>query len=150
MKWKSVNLFEINLIVRRFLRFIFSVETNGLGADSIRQECFCSGSILRSVVSLTAQIKMARLWSKISAVLPPTEEQFPLQFSDKVESSVVEILKRCRQQLYSDTTSASRMLNAQIVLDFSWEKLNMGTWRHVDKEWRPVAFSTISASVVSI
>ncbi|XP_057717402.1 lysine-specific demethylase 8 isoform X2 [Corythoichthys intestinalis] len=32
----------------------------------------------------------------------------------------------------------SRLLNAQIVLDVSWEKLNMGTWRHVDKEWRRV------------
>ncbi|XP_045889464.1 lysine-specific demethylase 8 [Micropterus dolomieu] len=81
---------------------------------------------------------MAALWSKISAVLPLNEEQFPLEFSDKVESSVVEILKQSRQQLYSNSTSTSRMLNAQIILDFSWEKLNMGTWRHVDKEWRRV------------
>ncbi|KAM7371858.1 hypothetical protein PAMP_009067 [Pampus punctatissimus] len=79
------------------------------------------------------------LWSKISAVLPRNEEKFPLQFSDKVESSVVDMLKRSRQQLYSgDTTSTSRMLNAQIILDISWEKLNTGTWRHVDKEWRRV------------
>ncbi|TMS15674.1 Lysine-specific demethylase 8 [Larimichthys crocea] len=63
---------------------------------------------------------------------------FHLQFNDKVESSVLEMLKRSRHQLYSDTTSASRMLNAQIILDFSWEKLNTGTWRHVDKEWRRV------------
>ncbi|XP_070836625.1 lysine-specific demethylase 8 [Chaetodon trifascialis] len=81
---------------------------------------------------------MATLWSKISAVLPVNEEQFPLHFSDKVESSVVETLKRCRQQLYSDAASSSRMLDAQIILDFSWEKLNTGTWRHVDKEWRRV------------
>ncbi|XP_044037170.1 lysine-specific demethylase 8 isoform X1 [Siniperca chuatsi] len=81
---------------------------------------------------------MAMVWSKISAVLPLNEEQFPLEFSDKVESSVVEMLKRSRQQLYSDSTSTSRMLNAQIILDFSWEKLNTGTWRHVDKEWRRV------------
>ncbi|KAM9744830.1 lysine-specific demethylase 8 isoform 1-T1 [Menidia menidia] len=81
---------------------------------------------------------MAFLWSKISSVLPSNEEQFPLQFGDKVESSVVEILKRSRQQLYSDTTSACRMLNAQIILDISWERLNTGTWRHVDKEWRRI------------
>ncbi|XP_067426414.1 lysine-specific demethylase 8 [Thunnus thynnus] len=82
---------------------------------------------------------MAMLWSKISAVLPPNEEQFPLQFSDKVESSVVDVLKRSRQQLYSgDAATASRMLNAQIILDISWEKLNTGTWRHVDKDWRRV------------
>uniref|UniRef100_UPI003AADA87F lysine-specific demethylase 8 n=1 Tax=Centroberyx gerrardi TaxID=166262 RepID=UPI003AADA87F len=81
---------------------------------------------------------MAALWSKVSAVLPLNEAQFPLHFSDKVESSVVEVLKRSRQQLYSDATRAGRMLNAQIILDISWEKLNTGTWRHVDKEWRRV------------
>ncbi|CAJ1076066.1 lysine-specific demethylase 8 isoform X2 [Xyrichtys novacula] len=81
---------------------------------------------------------MAALWTKISAVLPPSEEQFPLQFSDKVESSVVEMLRRSRQQLYVHTTKNSQILNAQIILDFSWEKLNMGTWRDVDKEWRRV------------
>uniref|UniRef100_UPI0037E95E39 lysine-specific demethylase 8 n=1 Tax=Semicossyphus pulcher TaxID=241346 RepID=UPI0037E95E39 len=81
---------------------------------------------------------MAELWSKIRAVLPPNEEKFPLQFSDKVESSVVEMLRRCREQLYSDTTGTSRMLNAQIIVDYSWEKLNTGTWRQVDKEWRRV------------
>lgn len=81
---------------------------------------------------------MAALWSKVSSALPPNEEQFSLQFSDKVESSVVDVLKRSRHQLYSDTTDSSRMLNAQIILDISWEKLNTGTWRHVDKEWRRV------------
>ncbi|XP_028267157.1 lysine-specific demethylase 8 isoform X2 [Parambassis ranga] len=81
---------------------------------------------------------MASLWSKISAILPPNEDQFPLQFSDKVESSVVEMLKWSRQQLYHDTVSTSHMLLAQIILDISWERLNTGTWRHVDKEWRRV------------
>uniref|UniRef100_A0A3Q3XPN1 Lysine-specific demethylase 8 n=1 Tax=Mola mola TaxID=94237 RepID=A0A3Q3XPN1_MOLML len=81
---------------------------------------------------------MATLWSKISAVLPLTEEQFPLHFNDKVESSMLEVLKRSRQQLYSDAARSSQMVNAQIILDFAWEKLNSGTWRHVDKEWRCV------------
>lgn len=82
---------------------------------------------------------MAMLWSKVSPLLPPDEEQFQLQFSDKVESSVVDMLKRSRQQLYSgEATTSSRMLNAQIILDISWEKLNTGTWRDVDKDWRRV------------
>ncbi|KAF7663497.1 hypothetical protein LDENG_00208300 [Lucifuga dentata] len=81
---------------------------------------------------------MAELWSNISAILPPNETRFPLQFSDKVESSVVDLLKQSRQQLYSDIANTSRVLNAQIILDISWEKLNTGTWRHVDKEWRRV------------
>ncbi|XP_060882600.1 lysine-specific demethylase 8 [Labrus mixtus] len=81
---------------------------------------------------------MAALWSKISAALPPNEEQFPLQFSGQVDSSVVEMLKRSTRQLYSYTTRAVQLLTAQIILDFSWEKLNTGTWRDVDKEWRRV------------
>lgn len=81
---------------------------------------------------------MATLWAKIATVLPLTEDQFPLEFSDKVESSVVEMLKQCRQQLYNDASPTNQMINAKIILDFSWEKLNMGTWRHVDKEWRRV------------
>lgn len=81
---------------------------------------------------------MATLWSKISAVLPPSEEEFPLQFSDKVEPSVVEVLERCRRLLYREAPESSRALQAQIVLDHAWEKLNTGTWRHVDKDWRRV------------
>ncbi|XP_038143733.1 lysine-specific demethylase 8 isoform X1 [Cyprinodon tularosa] len=81
---------------------------------------------------------MTSLWLKISAALPPNEEQLPLTFSDKVPLSVVEMLKLARKQLYGNTTSASLILNAQIIVDYSWERLNMGTWRDVDKEWRRV------------
>lgn len=81
---------------------------------------------------------MASLWSKISAVLPHNEEQFPLHFPDRVEESVLKMLEQSRRHLYSDNTSTSQMFDAQVILDYSWEKLNMGTWRHVDKEWRRV------------
>lgn len=81
---------------------------------------------------------MTSLWSKISAILPPTEDQFPLEFGDNVDSCVVETLRRSRRQLYAEAPPACQLLNAKIVLDFSWEKLNTGTWRHVDKEWRRV------------
>lgn len=81
---------------------------------------------------------MTSLWSKISAILPPTEDQFPLEFGDNMDSCVVETLRRSRRQLYADAPPACQLLNAKIVLDFSWEKLNTGTWRHVDKEWRRV------------
>uniref|UniRef100_A0A3B3ZM23 Lysine-specific demethylase 8 n=1 Tax=Periophthalmus magnuspinnatus TaxID=409849 RepID=A0A3B3ZM23_9GOBI len=81
---------------------------------------------------------MTVLWSKLAAVLPPNEDMFLLHFSDKVDSSVVEMLVRSRQQLYNDTGSDRLLLTAQIILDFSWEKLNTGTWRDVDKDWRRV------------
>ncbi|XP_010873211.2 lysine-specific demethylase 8 isoform X1 [Esox lucius] len=79
---------------------------------------------------------MAGLWSAIFAALPVTEADFPLDFSEKIEPSLVEVLKQCRQQLYSGR--CQWMQDAQIILDFSWEKLNTGTWRDVDKEWRCV------------
>ncbi|XP_061761295.1 lysine-specific demethylase 8 isoform X1 [Nerophis ophidion] len=81
---------------------------------------------------------MAVTWSKISTLLPADEDHFFLHFDDKVEASVLDVLRRCRRQLYTETGSAARLLDAQIILDVSWEKLNTGTWRDVDKEWRRV------------
>lgn len=103
----------------------------GFWESTLVIELHC-GSLIQTLSS------MATLWSKISAVLPLREEEFPLQFSDKVEPSVVEMLRRSRQLLYRETAGSSRMLQAQIILDYSWEKLNTGTWRHVDKDWRRV------------
>ncbi|CAL8303174.1 unnamed protein product [Merluccius merluccius] len=84
---------------------------------------------------------MAALWSNISVALPPDEAHFPLRFGDSVDSSVQELLRRCRRRLYADAAPLSQdlaLMNAQIVTDISWEKLNTGTWRDVDKEWRRV------------
>ena len=86
---------------------------------------------------------MAALWSNISAILPPDEASFPLRFSDSVDPSVGELLLRCRRRLYADAADPSprnhaALTDAQIVTDLSWERLNTGTWRDVDKEWRRV------------
>ncbi|XP_030646240.1 lysine-specific demethylase 8 [Chanos chanos] len=81
---------------------------------------------------------MDQIWSDIRAVLPSTETEFSLEFSDKVEPSLLEILKQARQQLYASADQSLCLERAQIILDFSWEKLNTGTWRDVDKEWRRV------------
>lgn len=109
------------------------------------RRCRCSLVFQESVLtrlhcdSLTHSFtSMATLWSKISALLPLREDDFPLQFSDRVEPSVVEVLRRCRRLLYQESAGGGGMLQAQILLDYSWEKLNSGTWRHVDKDWRRV------------
>lgn len=81
---------------------------------------------------------MAQLWSDIQAVLPANEPEFVLNFSEKVEPSLVDIFKQARHQLYDKKGTRSWADSAQIILDFSWEKLNTGTWRDVDKEWRRV------------
>ncbi|KAG7248048.1 hypothetical protein CRUP_001365, partial [Coryphaenoides rupestris] len=50
-----------------------------------------------------------------------------------------DLLLRCRRRLYARGSRQNvRLTDAQIVTDISWEKLNTGTWRDVDKEWRRV------------
>lgn len=71
------------------------------------------------------------------AVLPASEPEFPLVFSDVVEPSVLVMLELSRKELYTSFIS-SCIEKAQVVIDYSWEKLNTGTWREVDKEWRRV------------
>lgn len=43
-----------------------------------------------------------------------------------------------RNQLYSEADCPASAQRAQVITDYSWEKLNTGTWRDVDKEWRRV------------
>uniref|UniRef100_W5K8U7 Lysine-specific demethylase 8 n=1 Tax=Astyanax mexicanus TaxID=7994 RepID=W5K8U7_ASTMX len=81
---------------------------------------------------------MAHIWKDVKAVLPATKPEFPLQFSDVVDPSVLVLLGLSREQLYSSSDPPACVENAQIIMDYSWEKLNTGTWRDVDKEWRRV------------
>ncbi|KAG9342864.1 hypothetical protein JZ751_015080 [Albula glossodonta] len=81
---------------------------------------------------------MADIWPEIQRALPHTEAEFPLQFNEKVEPSVLFILKQARKHLYSGSKASPLEQDGQIIIDFSWEKLNTGTWRDVDKEWRRV------------
>lgn len=82
---------------------------------------------------------MAGVWRDVQAVLPSSQAEFPLQFSETVEPSVLALLERSRNQLYRDQLhSSASSETAQIIIDYSWEKLNTGTWRDVDKDWRRV------------
>ncbi|MCJ8746471.1 hypothetical protein PDJAM_G00142200 [Pangasius djambal] len=80
---------------------------------------------------------MAHVWGDVMAVLPATETEFPLVFSEVVEPSVLAMLELSRKELYSSFSSYC-IEKAQVIIDYSWEKLNTGTWRDVDKEWRRV------------
>ncbi|ROL49483.1 Lysine-specific demethylase 8 [Anabarilius grahami] len=81
---------------------------------------------------------MAPIWPDVRAVLPSTVSEFPLDFSEKIESSVLNVLELARDQLYRSSDCPASAERAQIIIDYSWEKLNTGTWRDVDKEWRRV------------
>ncbi|KAL7830653.1 hypothetical protein SRHO_G00317800 [Serrasalmus rhombeus] len=79
---------------------------------------------------------MAEVWRDVRALLPAAQPEFPLVFSEVVEASVLALLELSREQLYR--ASDARAETAQAIVDYAWEKLNTGTWRDVDKEWRRV------------
>ncbi|KAL7829796.1 hypothetical protein AOLI_G00306810 [Acnodon oligacanthus] len=79
---------------------------------------------------------MAEVWRDVRALLPATQPEFPLVFSGVVEPSVLALLELTRDQLYRACGSWAE--TAQAIIDYAWEKLNTGTWRDVDKEWRRV------------
>ncbi|KAM9124929.1 bifunctional peptidase and arginyl-hydroxylase JMJD5 isoform 4-T4 [Pangshura tecta] len=84
------------------------------------------------------------VWVDIRALLPNTKEDLKLDFSEKVEESVISLLQQARDLLYGAGSLCSRSTRetcfqvSEIIIDYSWEKLNIGTWRDVDKDWRRV------------
>ncbi|XP_074867071.1 bifunctional peptidase and arginyl-hydroxylase JMJD5 isoform X2 [Carettochelys insculpta] len=84
------------------------------------------------------------VWEDIRVLLPNTKEELKLDFSEKVEQSVISLLQQARALLYgaegfcSGNTRETCFQVSEIIIDYSWEKLNIGTWRDVDKDWRRV------------
>ncbi|XP_036593223.1 bifunctional peptidase and arginyl-hydroxylase JMJD5 isoform X2 [Trichosurus vulpecula] len=77
------------------------------------------------------------LSEELMALLPQTKESFKLDFSEKVEKSVVILLHQARELFYEGKMNEC-LKTSETIRDYSWEKLNTGTWRDVDKEWRRV------------
>ncbi|XP_048408587.1 lysine-specific demethylase 8 [Stegostoma tigrinum] len=78
------------------------------------------------------------LWEQVMAVLPPRLEDFTLQFDNTVDKSLVFLLRETVELLYKGQDIDKCLQLCQTVVDFSWEKLNIGTWREVNKDWRRV------------
>ncbi|EMP32210.1 Lysine-specific demethylase 8 [Chelonia mydas] len=84
------------------------------------------------------------LWADVRALLPSAKKDLKLDFSEKVEESVISLLQQARDLLYgpgslcSGGTRETCLQVSEIIIDYSWEKLNIGTWRDVDKDWRRV------------
>ncbi|XP_074053506.1 bifunctional peptidase and arginyl-hydroxylase JMJD5 isoform X2 [Macrotis lagotis] len=73
----------------------------------------------------------------LRALLPQTKEGLKLDFGEKVEKSVVVLLHQAGELFYEGKEDEC-LKTSEIIRDYSWEKLNTGTWRDVDKEWRRV------------
>ncbi|XP_077173235.1 bifunctional peptidase and arginyl-hydroxylase JMJD5 isoform X2 [Paroedura picta] len=83
------------------------------------------------------------LWADLEALLPSTKEGLQLDFKENVDKSVLLLLQQAATLVYGQGPTSSRGSSAclrlsEIILDYAWEKLNIGTWREVDKEWRRV------------
>ncbi|XP_067390478.1 bifunctional peptidase and arginyl-hydroxylase JMJD5 [Emydura macquarii macquarii] len=84
------------------------------------------------------------VWAAVSALLPPTQRDLHLDFSENVEESVISLLQQAAGLLYgagapfAGGTRETCLQVSEILIDYSWEKLNIGTWRDVDKDWRRV------------
>ncbi|XP_044512989.1 bifunctional peptidase and arginyl-hydroxylase JMJD5 isoform X2 [Gracilinanus agilis] len=77
------------------------------------------------------------LSEELRALLPQTKEGLKLDFSEKIERSVVVLLYQAKELFYEEKKKECLKIS-EIIRDYSWEKLNTGTWRDVDKEWRRV------------
>nr|XP_006201285.1 bifunctional peptidase and arginyl-hydroxylase JMJD5 [Vicugna pacos] len=77
------------------------------------------------------------LWEALRALLPSTKEELKLELGEEVEGSVVLLLQQATQLFYGGQMSAC-LQTCEVLLDYSWEKLNAGPWQQVHKDWRRV------------
>ncbi|KAF7476969.1 hypothetical protein GHT09_011929 [Marmota monax] len=77
------------------------------------------------------------LWEALRALLPGTQEELRLELGDAVDRSVVLLLRQATAHFYGDRR-AECLQDSEALLDVAWERLNMGPWRDVHKDWRRV------------
>lgn len=77
------------------------------------------------------------LWKDLRALLPDTEGELKLELSEKVDKSMTMLLQQAVGLFYAGHWQEC-LQASEAILDYSWEKLNTGPWRDVDKEWRRV------------
>lgn len=73
----------------------------------------------------------------LRALLPRTKEEMKLDLSERVDRSVVTLLKQATDLFYGGRVSEC-LEASEAICDYSWEKLNTGAWQEVDKDWRRV------------
>ncbi|XP_018091841.1 lysine-specific demethylase 8 isoform X2 [Xenopus laevis] len=74
---------------------------------------------------------------QVRVELPGTLEQFQVTLGADVESKVVECVREAARCLYRGAAEQCGALG-DLIIDYSWEKLNARNWREVGREWRAV------------
>ncbi|XP_006896696.1 PREDICTED: lysine-specific demethylase 8 [Elephantulus edwardii] len=77
------------------------------------------------------------LWEALRALLPSTKEDLKLDVGEDVDRSVRLLLQQATELFYGDRRDEC-LQTSEVILDYSWEKLNTGPWQDVDKSWRRV------------
>ncbi|XP_066432504.1 bifunctional peptidase and arginyl-hydroxylase JMJD5 [Eleutherodactylus coqui] len=75
------------------------------------------------------------LWSQIQSILPPSLEEFPQVLGPEVDGAVVMCVKEAAASIYTHDPGRCRQLG-ELIMDYSWEKLNGCKWRDVSRDWR--------------
>ncbi|KAK2490724.1 hypothetical protein MC885_018475, partial [Smutsia gigantea] len=87
------------------------------------------------------------LWEALQALLPPSKDDLTLGLSERVERSMVMLLQQASDLFYGGRGHEC-LQTSEVILDYSWEKLNTGVWQDVDKDWRRVyAFGCLLKAV---
>ncbi|KAM9329498.1 bifunctional peptidase and arginyl-hydroxylase JMJD5 [Gastrophryne carolinensis] len=75
------------------------------------------------------------LWSQVQATLPASLEEFPLDLGPEVDAAVAHSVKEAAACVYNGDLVRCMQL-AELVMDYSWERLNGCNWRDVSRDWR--------------
>ncbi|XP_075421743.1 lysine-specific demethylase 8-like isoform X1 [Ascaphus truei] len=78
-----------------------------------------------------------KLWDRVRAALPGSPEGFPAELGPEVEGSVAWCVREAAESLCSGEPARCLRLG-ELLMDYSWEKLNGRSWREVSAAWRAV------------
>ncbi|XP_044159758.1 bifunctional peptidase and arginyl-hydroxylase JMJD5 [Bufo gargarizans] len=77
------------------------------------------------------------LWSQIRSILPPRLEEFPRELGPEVDGAIALCMKEAAACIYTPDPGRCGQLG-ELMMDYSWEKLNGCNWRDVSRDWRTV------------
>ncbi|XP_056395271.1 bifunctional peptidase and arginyl-hydroxylase JMJD5 isoform X2 [Hyla sarda] len=75
------------------------------------------------------------LWSQIRSIMPPSLEGFFLELGPEVDGAILTCMKEAAACIYTHDLEQCGQLG-ELIMDYSWEKLNGRNWRDVSRDWR--------------
>ncbi|KAM5152333.1 bifunctional peptidase and arginyl-hydroxylase JMJD5 [Mantella aurantiaca] len=82
-------------------------------------------------------VMQSTLWCRVRSLLPSCIEDFPSDVGPEVDPPIAHCVKEAVTCVYNGELARCRQLG-ELIMDFSWEKLNGCNWRDVSRDWRSV------------